>query len=164
MIVFFHLQLLRSLRAPPRQTGVKLCIRSSTGRCRRNGSQPTVWSSRSPTSACEYYNNMYWRQFSGWFLHARLPVGVINGFHFNCQSNSSSCNLMWVQEFVDILRFGFSDSSSGFTGICGGYTAFKTCLKQMLFWICEVHVLDEADERQHLISLCWQHKELLWTL
>lgn len=35
-------------------TDVKRCIRSSTDRCRRRGSQPTAWFSLLPNSACEY--------------------------------------------------------------------------------------------------------------
>ncbi len=43
-----------SQRAALQQTDGKPCTRSSTDRCRRRGSQPTAWSSLSPTSACEY--------------------------------------------------------------------------------------------------------------
>lgn len=41
-------------RVALQQTDVKRCIRSSTDRCRRRGSQPTAWFSLLPNSACEY--------------------------------------------------------------------------------------------------------------
>lgn len=41
-------------RVALQQTDVKRCIRSSTDRCRRTGSQPTAWFSLLPNSACEY--------------------------------------------------------------------------------------------------------------
>lgn len=77
-----------SQTAALQQTNVKPCIRNSTNWCRRRESQPTVWSSPSPTSASEYWQ----QQFHSRAVCVRL---VHTGLDWDKSHRCHSLSMCW---------------------------------------------------------------------
>lgn len=75
----FLLQL--SQRVALQRTNVKLCIRSFTNLYRRKGKRPTVWSSPSPTNACEYKRLHFKMGYLQLLLHLLPWTDRTNGLH-----------------------------------------------------------------------------------